>query len=214
MKTRRLLQAFPILILCVWSVPGGAFQMFNRATVEALTVASNTASILLLVNPPGTQPPIATFESPSPRILMGSALTVDNAHYCAEDWLSIFTVEVEFRGPGQPSPNQQQLETSVGFVLDGQPLEIEVPQFTPIRLFDDGGFPNLWARLIGQIVAPAVDDGSGSGNNPVLALGPHELTLTEDGIPLQTITFFVDGPQSETCQSICRGMNLPASCPD
>jgi len=200
------------IFLGIWSTSAWTFQMFNRATVEALTVASNPASILLFVDPPGTQPPIATFESPSPRILIGSGNTVDNARYCTEDWLSVFTAELLFRQNGSPSPNQHHRESSAGLILDGYELDVDVPNFTPFTIFDDGGFPNVWARVIGQIAAPGVDDGEPVGDNIVLELGEHELTLTDDGVPVQTITFFMDGPESNTCSTICRGMNLPAGC--
>ena len=109
-------------------------------------------------------------------------------------------------------PNSQQFETGVGLVLDGQELNIDVPNFTPFAAFDDGGFPNIWARVIGQIAAPGVDDGEPVGDNIVLELGEHELTLTLDGAPVQTIAFFVDGPESDTCNTVCRGMNLPDVC--
>ena len=213
MRHTRLLRFVLVFTsFCLWSTSGLAFQMFNRATVEALAVASGPASILLFVGPYGSPPPIATFESPSPRIIIGSVATVDEARYCTEDWLSIFTVEVFFRPQGAPSPNQQQFETPLEFVLDGQQLDIEVPSFTPFPLFDDGGFPNVWARVIGRIVAPGVDDGEPVGDNLVLELGEHELTLTDDGVPVDTIRFFVDGPESETCNTVCRGMNLPDAC--
>jgi len=213
MSHARVLRFILIFIfVCVWSASAWSFQMFNRATVEALAVASGPASILLFVNPPGSQPPIATFESPSPRILIGSIATVNNARFCTEDWLSIFTVELTFREHGSPSPNQGQPDSLLGLLLDGQELEIDVPNFTPFAAFDDGGFPNAWARVIGQIAAPGIDDGEPVGDNILLETGEHLLTLTFDGVPVDTITFFVDGPESDTCNSVCRGMNLPAQC--
>lgn len=211
-NSRKLNPVFLTVLLFFWSTSAWTFQVFNRATVESLAGASGPASILRFVNPVGSPPPIATYESPSPRILIGSFLTVDNARYCTEDWLSIFTVELFFRENGSPSPNQQGLESSVGLILDGQELDVDVPNFAPFRAFDDGGFPNVWGRVIGNIVAPGVDDGEPVGDNIVLELGEHELTLTLDGVEEQTITFFVDGPESDTCNSICRGMNLPAQC--
>ena len=191
-------------------------QLFDRADAAVNLAGSHPGSIMVFLGlntgrPAGNAPPRAPFHSPSPRVIVGSPFgTLNNARYCAEDWLALYTVDLAIFPDLDPLP--------LGLNLDGQPIEVTATPMRPQQGFDfpTGGF-DIWGSLIGTLSAPLLDEGQDVEGFLKLELGEHTLQITFDGAPINgfpaEITFFVDDVGTDTCTTHCRGMNLPSGCP-